>query len=73
MKCKNCRTEMEHYLGSDAGKKVYEFWRCPRCWFESKHFWVHFDGETDKKNENRKVTENARKRRKGACLRRSNR
>ena len=73
MKCKNCGTEMGHYLGSEAGKKVYEFWRCSKCWSESKHFWFHFEDEENKRNEKRSVSENPCKRRKSAGLRRNHR
>lgn len=49
MKCRACGIQMGHYLGSETGKKVYEFWRCPKCWSESKHFWFHFEEEEIKR------------------------
>lgn len=75
MKCRRCNLQMEHYLGCEPNKKPYEFWRCPKCWTESKHFIFHFEEEEFKRNENQKrsVTANSCKRRKSASLRRQHR
>ena len=51
MKCRRCNLQMGHYLGCEPNKKPYEFWRCPKCWAESKHFIFNFDEEEFKRNE----------------------
>ena len=51
MKCRRCHIEMGHYLGCEPHRKPYEFWRCPKCWAESKHFFIHFEEEEIKRKE----------------------
>ena len=74
LSCRRCGTQMKHTVSAD-GKKITEFWRCPKCWFETKHVRIVFKEEKayvknqKKTNSKKDVKNNAGKRRKstGVC------
>lgn len=55
MICNHCKTQMKRVLSFDKDK-IYKFYRCPICYFESKKMLCFFNKKQDRKSINKKHT-----------------